>query len=290
MRPRGIPAASAAGLILALLLTGCAPAHPVFVAGEATPAARPSIGIIEQPVSDPDPGTEPGAVKPGRTPQVIDHGPRTVKKVALTFDADMTDAMLANLAKGTVTSYANVAVLDILDRREVPATFFLTGMWAQRYPELTTRIARERRFEIGNHTYRHSAYTPSCHGLATLPRPQMTSDAKRTFDVLAPFHGHQTRFFRFPGLCHDAAALTALAPLGVTVIDGDVVSGDPFATAAEPIIRKVLNTVKPGSIIVMHLTEANAPFTDEALGPILDGLAERGLEPVKLSELLAPAA
>jgi len=196
--------------------------------------------------------------------------------------------MLANLAKGTVVSYANVNVLEILDTRDVPASFFITGLWAQRYPELTRRIARDQKFEIGNHTFRHSAYMPNCHGLATLPRPQMTSDAKRTFDVLAAFRGHQTRFFRFPGLCHDAAALTALAPLGVTVIDGDVVSGDPFATAAEPIVRKVLNTVKPGSIIVMHITEANATFTDEALGPILDGLAARGLRPVKLSELLAP--
>jgi len=57
------------------------------------------------------------------------------------------------------------------------------------------------------------------------------------------------------------------------VIDGDVVSGDPFATASAPIVKAVLGKVKPGSIIIMHITEANASFTDEALEPILDGLA-----------------
>jgi peptidoglycan-N-acetylglucosamine deacetylase len=194
--------------------------------------------------------------------------------------------MLANLESGKVASYANMNVIDILQARHVPATFFLTGLWALRYPELAARLADDPDFEIGNHTYRHSAYTPNCHGLPQLPRPEMTSDASRTFDVIQRLGGNQTHYFRFPGLCHDQAALTALAPLGVTVIDGDVVSGDPFATAAAPIVHSVLTRVQPGSIIILHITEANAPFTDEALGPILDGLAAKGLRPVRLSQLL----
>jgi peptidoglycan/xylan/chitin deacetylase (PgdA/CDA1 family) len=229
---------------------------------------------------------QPGSVDPGRTPTVVGHGPRTQKVVALTFDADMTPTMLAALNSGQVKSYANLAILDILDERQVPATFFVTGMWAERYPDLVHRMAAQDRYELANHTYRHAAYKANCYTLEQLPRTEMTADARRTFEVLAPFGGNQTRYFRFPGLCHDAAALTALAPLGVTVVDGDVVSGDPFATAAAPIVRAVLDRVKPGSIIILHVTEANAPFTDEALVPILEGLAKRGLRPVKLSELL----
>nr|BFE70147.1 hypothetical protein GCM10020092_034480 [Actinoplanes digitatis] len=72
----------------------------------------------------------------------------------------------------------------------------------------------------------------------------------------------------------------------MTVIDGDVVSGDPFARSAAPVVRAVLSQVRPGSIVIMHLTEANARYTDEALPKILAGLRERGLEPVTLSELL----
>lgn len=222
-------------------------------------------------------------------PPVVNHGPRSRNVVALTFDADMTDVMLRNLESGKVKSYANIKILDILQERQIPATFFITGLWAQRYPKVTTRIAQDTRFEVANHTYRHSAYTPNCYTLPQLPRPEMTGDARRTFDVLTAFGGNQTRYFRFPGLCHDNAALTALAPLGVTVVDGDVISGDPFATASAPIVSAVLDRVQAGSIIVLHITEANAAFTDEALTPILDGLAARGLTPVKLSDLLAPA-
>ena len=80
----------------------------------------------------------------------------------------------------------------------------------------------------------------------------------------------------------------ALAPLGLTVVDGDVVSGDPFATAYQPIVRAVLSTVRAGSVVIMHVTEANAQYTDEALPLILAGLEEKGLVPATLSEVLGP--
>jgi len=238
-----------------------------------------SPGVTRSPAASP----RPGAAQRGRNPEVVDHGPRDRKQVALTFDADMTEAMLRN----RTADYANGAVLDILERRGVAATFFLTGEWVRRYPDVTRRLAANPRWELANHSYNHRGFTPNCYRLGQVPPAEMTDDVARTFSVIEPYGGRQTRYFRFPGLCHDAAALTALAPLGVTVIRGDVVSGDPFATAYQPIVRAVLDKVQPGSIVIMHVTKANAPMTDQALGPILDGLTARGLVPVTVSELLA---
>ncbi|AVT41734.1 polysaccharide deacetylase [Plantactinospora sp. BB1] len=217
---------------------------------------------------------------------MVDHGPRSGNLVALTFDADMTDAMLGNLRTGRARSYANLRIVELLERRQVPATFFLTGKWVERYPELTRRLAGNPRFELANHTYGHHAFTQNCHGLPTLPATRLAEDVARTFRLIEPYGGRQTRYFRFPGLCHDAAALDALAPLGVTVVDGDVVSGDPFAGAWRPIVRAVLSRVRPGSIVVLHVTEENAAMTDEALPHILAGLRDRGLRPAPLSEVL----
>ncbi|TDB79004.1 polysaccharide deacetylase family protein [Micromonospora sp. KC721] len=228
----------------------------------------------------------PGATVPGSLPPVVDHGPRTGRKVALTFDADMTDAMRRQLRGPNPPSYANLAIVDLLERQKVPATFFLTGKWVREYPELTRRLAANPRFELANHSYGHDAFTPDCYTLKPLPRREMTADVARTFDTIAPYGGRQTRYFRFPGLCHDRTALTELAPLGLTVVDGDVVSGDPFARYWQPIVRAVLSQARPGSVIILHVTEANAPMTDEALPHILAGLAERGLEPAPLSEVL----
>jgi hypothetical protein len=230
---------------------------------------------------------EPGATRPGGLPPVVDHGPRTGNRVALTFDADLTDSMRYQLRSGAVRSYANLAIVDRLERERVPATFFLTGKWVEQYPQVTRRLAGNPRFELANHTYGHLAFTADCYHLPRIDRDRMTADVARTFDVIAPYGGRQTRYFRFPGLCHDRAALAELAPLGITVVDGDVVSGDPFARAWQPIVRAVLGRVRPGSVIILHVTEANAPMTDEALPYILAGLAERGLVPATLSEVLA---
>nr|WP_275941238.1 polysaccharide deacetylase family protein [Planosporangium flavigriseum] len=264
----------------------------------ATPSVAPSVAPSvdptapvppsASPTSPPSasPTSPPGATRAGLRPPVVTNGPRTGNKVALTFDADMTDSMLYNLTSGRVPSYANLKIIETLESRQLPATFFLTGKWAERYPDVTRRLAANPLFELGNHTYKHESFTPHCYHLPQIPPNRMTEDVAHTFRVIEPFGGHQTRYFRFPGGCYDDAALQALAPLGITVIQWDVVSGDPFATAAAPIVHAVLSQVRPGSIVVLHVTEGNAQFTDEALPPILDGLRARGLQPVTLSELL----
>ncbi|MFC8848884.1 MULTISPECIES: polysaccharide deacetylase family protein [unclassified Micromonospora] len=263
------------------------PTVPGSASGRPEEPGRPDQGERpNQPSAGAPATTLPGASRPDRRPPVVDHGPRAGDLVALTFDADMTDAMRYQLRSGAVRSYANLAIVDLLERERVPATFFLTGKWVEEYPEVTRRLAANPRFELANHTYGHLAFTTDCYQLPTIPRQRMAADVARTFDVIAPYGGRQTRYFRFPGLCHDRTALAELAPLGVTVVDGDVISGDPFAKSWRPVVDAVLSRVRPGSVVVLHVTEANAPMTDEALPRILAGLAERGLRPAPLSEVL----
>ncbi len=263
------------------------PTSPASASGRPGAPSRPGQGgPTDEPSAGPPTTALPGASRTDRRPPVVDHGPRTGDLVALTFDADMTDAMRYQLRSGAVRSYANLAIIDLLERERVPATFFLTGKWVEEYPGVTRRLAANPRFELANHTYGHLAFTTDCYQLPTIPPQRMAADVARTFDVIAPYGGRQTRYFRFPGLCHDRTALTELAPLGVTVVDGDVISGDPFAKSWRPVVDAVLSRVRPGSVVVLHVTEANAPMTDEALPRILAGLAELGLRPAPLSEVL----
>ncbi|MBA3489739.1 MAG: polysaccharide deacetylase family protein [Longispora sp.] len=213
-------------------------------------------------------------------------GPRTGNKVVLTFDGDLTPEMQTKLRSGQVTTYANTRVVDVLERERVPATFFLAGMFAEEYPDFVRRLADNPTFELANHSYQHRGFTPSCHTLGQVPPAEMANDVNRAFKVIEKFGGKQTRYFRFPGLCHDAAALAAVGTLGVTVVDGDVVSGDPFATNPNAIADAVLSQTRPGSIVIMHCTDVTAPVTDRALPRIITGLRARGLQFVTLSELL----
>lgn len=182
-----------------------------FVEAEASDRSEASANPSSA-SSTPPAGTLPGATRTDALPPVVDHGPRRGNKVALTFDADMTDAMRRQLRSGAVTSYANLKIIDRLEREGVPATFFLTGMWVEQYPKVTRRLAANPRFELANHTYGHLAFTADCYGLPRIDRRKMTADVARTFDLVSAYGGRQTRYFRFPGLCHDRAALTALAP------------------------------------------------------------------------------
>jgi peptidoglycan/xylan/chitin deacetylase (PgdA/CDA1 family) len=221
---------------------------------------------------------------------VIANGPRDRSAVALTFDSNLTDAMIAELRSGKVASFANVAVLDELDQMQVPATIFLAGKWIEQYPDVTRRIAADPLLEVGSHSYSHRAFHQPCYGLGTLRLLEMADDVNRSEALLRQYSTRPTPYFRFPGGCYDDAALRAVGPTGVTVIQYDLASGDAFGTSVGAIVRNVLTNTRNGSIVVMHITGGNtAPLTAYALPTIVNGLRQRGFQLVRLSDLLGAA-
>ena len=199
----------------------------------------------------------------------------------------MTTDMLNRLDYGQVRSYANLAVLDYLESHHVQATFFLAGLWVGRYPDVTRRIAANPNFEIASHSYQHLAFHAPCYGEDALPVDQMAADVERSERQLRHYTKRLTPYFRFPGGCYDTTALRAIARAGVTAIQYDDPSGDAFGTLVPAIIAQTLDHVQNGSIIVMHITEANAPLTAIALPAIIDGLHAKRLRIVRLSTLLS---
>jgi peptidoglycan-N-acetylglucosamine deacetylase len=249
--------------------------------GRAEPVPPAAVAALPAP-------TGPGALPRGTRPTVISHGPRDRKRIALTFDSNMTDAMLHRLAAGRVRSYASPAVVDELQKSRTPATFFLAGKWVEAYPELTRRIAADPRFELASHSWSHEGFRPHCYTLGEIPRADMAADVERSFEVLARYAGRQSRYFRFPGGCYDRAALAAVAPAGCTVVEYDDVSGDAFGTSARAIEEATVRQARPGSIVVLHITGDNARHTGAALPGIVRRLRAGGYELVTLGDLLSP--
>jgi len=218
------------------------------------------------------------------------HGPRTGKEVALTFDADMTPSMLERLRTGRVASWYDPRIVEELTAAHAEATFFLTGLWTQTYPDVVRMIAGNPSFEIENHSFDHAAWKAPCYGLPTVSGE--TAKRAEVLDAAGSIRsvaGIEPAFFRFPGGCHDAADVQLVQSLGEVPVAWDVVSGDAFNPDAASIEAAVLSRVQPGSIVVMHLMGApNAPATADALKVILARLAERGYSFVTVRRMLEP--
>jgi len=219
---------------------------------------------------------------------MVFHGARRSGLVALTFDADMTHGMWRSLDAGRIASSYDHRIIGTLDAAHAPATIFATGMWVERYPGVTKTLAADPLLEFGNHSYEHDAFTAPCYGLPVLPRRGRTADVRHAGAILDRRVPGHTPYFRFPGGCHDKAAVRAVLAAGVTPVQWDVISGDAFGHDPHVITRTVLRQARGGSIVVMHLNGApTAPATHAALPGIITGLRARGLRLVKLSELLS---
>ncbi|MGW2179561.1 polysaccharide deacetylase family protein [Streptomyces sp. NPDC001732] len=275
------------------VLTGCGTGGAVTGSGAADvrahapqrtpPPVPPSPSVKPTPAPSGPPTPAPEAA--GRTP-VFERGPRTADKVvALTFDADMT-ADEGPCAKAG-EHFDNPGLIALLRRLKVPSTVFMTGRWAEEYPEQARSIGTDPLFEVANHSYSHYAFTSPCYGLPTVAKDDVRADVER---ALAAFRRAGVRntvpYFRFPGGCYDDASLRALAPARTTAVQWDVVSGDAFATDADAVAEQVLAGVAPGSLVVMHCTRSAAPVTDEAVRRVVPELRERGYRFVKVSELM----
>jgi len=165
------------------------------------------------------------------------------------------------------------AILDALDKGKASATFFVTGRWAKKHPELLKSMA-SRGHQIENHGYSH-------------PHPDHLSvgsnqeEIIKTERIIEGIIGRKTRFYAPPYGEKGVSGLRAADELGYQTIlwTLDTVDWRGDSTA-EIIAKRVLNPairfgIKPnksGAIVLMHPKEN----TVKALPVILDQLNREG--------------
>lgn len=102
-----------------------------------------------------------------------------------------------------------------------------------------------------------------------------------------PPPGTASAYFRFPGLCHTSGDEKIVAAEGMRTVDTDIDVDDAMASDATRTVAAILASIKPGSIVLLHLNgPPNAALTAPILQGILPALAARGLTPVTLRDLL----
>lgn len=286
----------AAGLSACLALSACGGSGAASSSSSPTapqPAPRQSPAAAPTPVHEaggPSASVSPAA--PGAAAGVINHGPRTRRWVALTFDADMTLGMLAQLRSGRVRHWYDTPLLDELRATRTPATIFLTGLWTREYPQIVRNLARDRRFELENHSFDHAGWVRPCYGLPSVTgEPSKRGEVARARSIIRSVAHVTPRYFRFPGGCQNEADVRLVSSYGERAVGWDVVSGDAFQRDPRAIVRAVLAGVRPGSIVVAHCIGApNTPATAQAMRTIIPALRARGYRFVTLRRLLGASA
>lgn len=222
--------------------------------------------------------------------QIIWHGASDKKEIALTFDADITPVMVDWVHSGQVETYDDTRVTNYLIQHQIQATFFLTGLWIELYPDATRELAEDPLFELENHSYDHPSMAGNCFDQPQVPVSQYPFEIEKTQQLIEQYTHVAPKYFRFPGGCYDQADLDLVKKEGLVTVHWSAVANDGFNNNEEQIIHNVLSEASPGGIIVMHMGSpaSNVPQTANALPVIINGLKKEGYTFVTVDELLNP--
>jgi len=194
----------------------------------------------------------------------VTRGNTSANRVALTFDA------------GSGAEHTP-AILDALAAAGVKATFFITGQFAQSYPDMVRRMAADGH-EFGNHSYTHPRFTD-------ISDADIRSQIARTEAKVVELTGISTvPYFRFPYGARNARVTRQVNDLGYMSIYWtlDTLDWMPEKTCGQ-IRSRVMSNVCPGAIVLMH---CNSPQEGQVLGSIIEDLRTAGYEVMTLTEVM----
>lgn len=188
-------------------------------------------------------------------------------------------------------------ILDVLKREQAPAAFFLIGIQADKFADITDRIYREGH-EIGNHTFTHPDISNISKGFMRAVELNLTEQ------LFASRLGIRTILFR-PPYSIDAEPDTEdqVRPLETTQDMGYITIGDKIDPndwrdsprhSADQIVTDVVSHLPPcaagdircGNIILLHDGGGDREQTVLALPRIIAAVRAKGLQIVPLHQLL----
>ncbi len=176
-------------------------------------------------------------------------------------------------------------VLDILEKNNTQAAFFLVGKQALKYPSLTREI-RSRGHLVGNHTQNHFL----------LPFLSSKRICKEIIDgnmVIEDILGEPVDMLRPPRGLVDRRILKITRSLNMKLVLWSLSSYDWRGMSAKGILKHVEKRVKPGHVLLFHDSGfivsrfgSNRENLINSLPMIFDLLPKRGLKPLPFSLVL----
>jgi len=170
---------------------------------------------------------------------------------------------------------ATPRILDTLREKGVRATFFVLGSHAERWPELVRRISHEGH-QIGNHGYFHRK-------LQFKSPFYVSRDIRLGIRAIRRAGAPAPRYFRAPHGFRSPWTTPIASSYGERTVGWSLGVWDSDRPGVDEIVRRTLEGVEPGSIVLLHDGDGYNPDGDRmqtaaALPLIIDRLKEQGYE------------
>lgn len=175
-------------------------------------------------------------------------------RVALTFDDGPAEH--------------TTAILDILKREKIPATFFLIGKNIKGNEAVLQRMKAEGH-SIGNHSFDHGFH------FDWQSAAKMQEEIEHTNQIIEEVTGNATNLFRPPYGVTNPNLAKAIYNSNMRSIGWSLRSKDTVAKSEAQLLRKILRRVKPGDIILLH---DRCSITAAILPELIATLKKRGFE------------
>lgn len=186
------------------------------------------------------------------------------EKIALTF----------NISWGEERVYD---ILKELKKEQVQATFFVSGEWIERHPQIVEKIVEEKH-ELGMLGYRYKSYLEQEIG-------QVRKDLLYAKEIFRKLGYEDVNLLRPPSGHFNKEVIKLAKELGFDVIHWNVNPNDWENPGTERIVNTIMSQTSNGDILLMHASDS-AKQTAKALQTILPGLKNKGLQFVSISELI----
>ena len=199
----------------------------------------------------------------------------STKKVLPIYSVEREDKVISVTFDASWGGDKTRAILDLLDQYDAKATFFLVGIWVDKYPELVKEISA-RGHEIGNHSDSHAHFTQ-------ITDSKIRAELDSCSDKIESLTGTRPTLFRPPYGDYNSKVVTIVRDEGYECVQWSIDSLDWKNRGVDDLVKRATNNVQPGDIILFH---NDSEYIVKALPAILQHYQAQGYQMIPARDIL----
>ncbi len=171
-------------------------------------------------------------------------------------------------------------ILNQLNEKNVQATFFVNGEWAERHPDILEKITEDKH-DLGILGYQYKSYLDQ-------NIDQVKADLRKAREAFDKLGYEDVDLLRPPSGHFNKEVIELAENMDYKVIHWNVNTNDWKNPGTDTIVDTVMKSTTNGDILLLHASDS-AKQTANALKTILPGLKNKGFSFVSITELINQA-